>query len=112
MSQPDQRNLRALASLKLTPREAEVLCWISEGKSNQDISTIVGARTGTIRKHVEHILKKLNVENRTTAAVTAVEKCHSTPQRSGNKWFQPHVAIIGLVVQLAEIYNAIPTLVT
>jgi DNA-binding CsgD family transcriptional regulator len=101
MSQPDQRNLQALASLKLTPREAEVLCWISEGKSNQEISLIVGASTGTIRKHVEHILQKLNVENRTTAAVIAIEQCHSLARDSGNGWPQPRAAIVGLVISLA-----------
>jgi DNA-binding NarL/FixJ family response regulator len=85
MSQPDQRSMEALASLDLTPREAEVLFWISEGKSNQDIGVILAARTGTICKHVEHILSKLNVENRTAAAVIALEKRHFTAQRSGNK---------------------------
>src|SRR5437773_6660600 len=72
MPQPDWRTLEALASLKLTPREAEVLFWISEGKSNHDISVILGASNGTICKHVEHILSKLNVENRTAAAVVAI----------------------------------------
>jgi len=59
---------RQLLSLGLTPREAEVLFWISEGKSNHDIGVILGASTRTICKHVEHILTKLCVENRTAAA--------------------------------------------
>ena len=74
----DQRSVKALASLKLTPREAEVLFWISQGKSNYDIGVIVGAKTGTVCKHVEHILGKLNVENRTAAAVIALETFRST----------------------------------
>jgi DNA-binding CsgD family transcriptional regulator len=61
-----------LASLGLTPREAEVLTWMAEGKSNYEIGVILSASTGTICKHVEHILAKLNVENRTTAAVVAL----------------------------------------
>lgn len=65
--------MKALACLKLTPREAQVLLWISQGKSNQDIGTILGAKTRTICKHVEHILSKFNVENRTSAAVVALE---------------------------------------
>jgi DNA-binding NarL/FixJ family response regulator len=73
MSHPDQPSLEALASLALTPREAEVLFWISQGKSNHDIAIILGAKTSTICKHVEHIFGKLNVENRTTAAVIALE---------------------------------------
>jgi DNA-binding NarL/FixJ family response regulator len=61
-----------LCSLGLTPREAEVLSWIAQGKSNYEIGVIVRACTGTICKHVEHILAKLNVENRTAAAVVAL----------------------------------------
>ena len=60
-----------LIALGLTHREAEVLFWISEGKSNHDIGIILGASTGTIRKHVEHIFTKLSVENRTAAAAIA-----------------------------------------
>ena len=80
---PDRRAINALASLKLTPREAEVLFWISQGKSNHDIGVILGAKTGTICKHVEHIFGKLNVENRTAAAVVALET--TAPARRGLK---------------------------
>ena len=68
-----QRNLdeRQLGSLGLTPRQAEVLYWISKGKSNHDIGVIVSASTRTICKHVEHIFAKLEVENRTAAAAIA-----------------------------------------
>ena len=61
-----------LASLGLTPREAEVLTWIAQGKTNSEIGMILSARTGTICKHVERILSKLSVENRTAAAVIAI----------------------------------------
>ena len=61
-----------LISLGRTPREAEVLRWIAEGKSNHDIGVILGASTRTICKHVEHIFSKLSVENRTAAAATAL----------------------------------------
>ena len=118
MSQPDQRSMEALASLKLTPREAEVLFWISEGKSNQDIGVILAASTATVCKHVEHILSKLNVENRTAAAVIALEKC-PVAERSGSKWGQPQIAIVVLIAQQldgfwsgsCEIYNAITALI-
>lgn len=59
MAPADQSILRGLTSLNLTPREAEVLFWISEGKSNHDIGVILNASTGTIRKHVAHIFTKL-----------------------------------------------------
>jgi len=61
-----------LGSLGLTAREAEVLTWVAQGKSNYEIGVILRACTGTICKHVEHILAKLNVENRTAAAVVAI----------------------------------------
>jgi DNA-binding NarL/FixJ family response regulator len=61
-----------LASLGLTAREAEVLTWIAQGKSNYEIGVILSACTGTICKHVEHILAKLSVENRTAAAAMAI----------------------------------------
>jgi DNA-binding NarL/FixJ family response regulator len=61
-----------LGSLGLTARETEVLTWIAQGKTNYEISVILSACTGTICKHVEHILSKLCVENRTAAAVIAL----------------------------------------
>jgi DNA-binding CsgD family transcriptional regulator len=94
---PDQRNVKALASLNLTPREAEVLFWISQGKSNHDIGVILGASTGTICKHVEHILSKLNVENRTAAAVVAFETYRSVAPASDSKPGQPWAAISGFI---------------
>jgi DNA-binding CsgD family transcriptional regulator len=52
----------------LTRREGEVLAWLSRGKTNRDISTILGASPRTVQKHVEHIFQKLGVETRTAAA--------------------------------------------
>ena len=94
----DQRTVKAFASLKLTPREAEVLFWISQGKSNHDIGVILGAKTGTICKHVEHIFGKLNVENRTAAAVVALETCRSVaPASSYSKPGRSWAAITGFI---------------
>jgi DNA-binding NarL/FixJ family response regulator len=61
-----------LASLGLTPHETEVLTWIAQGKTNYEIGVMLGASNGTICKHVERILVKLNVENRTAAAAIAI----------------------------------------
>ncbi len=106
MSEPDERSLKALASLALTAREAEVLFWISRGKSNYDIGVILGARTGTICKHVEHIFGKLNVENRTAAAVVALETYCSVAPASDSKPGQPWAAIIGLITaQLCALWS-------
>ncbi|MBL9199008.1 MAG: response regulator [Opitutaceae bacterium] len=63
----------ALTRLGLTPREAEVLYWIAQGKSNPDIATILGANVRTVHKHVEHIFQKLGLETRNAAAIAALE---------------------------------------
>lgn len=52
----------------LTRRENEVLYWVSMGKTNEEVSAIIGARPMTVKKHLEHIYDKLGVPNRTAAA--------------------------------------------
>src|SRR5215471_4903122 len=107
MSQPDQHNLEALASLALTPREAEVLFWVSQGKSNHDIGIILGAKTGTICKHVEHIFCKLNVENRTSAAVVALETFRSTPEASQRDFTRTWAAVAGMLsTQIPDLFSS------
>ena len=59
-------------ALGLTPREAEVACWIAKGKSNRDIATILSLSPRTIDKHLEVIFAKLRVENRTSAAAAII----------------------------------------
>ena len=108
---PDRRAINTFASLKLTPREAEVLFWISQGKSNHDIGVILGAKTGTICKHVEHIFGKLNVENRTAAAVVALETCRSG--RPGSESDPGHLwaAVAGFITtQLCALWSDCPEL--
>jgi DNA-binding CsgD family transcriptional regulator len=104
--QPDQRAVEAFAALKLTPREAEVLFWISQGKSNHDIGVILGAKTGTICKHVEHIFAKLDVENRTAAAVVALETYRSAAPVSESNSGQAWPAITGFIAtQLLALWS-------
>ncbi len=59
--------------LGLTSRENEVLAWVVEGKSNQEIATILGLSSLTVKTHLQSILRKMKVENRTTAAARALE---------------------------------------
>lgn len=77
----DERNVETspepLRALGLTRREAEVLFWVSQGKRNGEIASILEARSRTIGKHVERILGKLCVETRTAAANIAAEVLHS-----------------------------------
>ncbi|MDB5644403.1 response regulator transcription factor [Methylobacterium sp.] len=57
--------------LRVTGREAEVLLWLSRGKSSRDIGEILGLSPRTVMKHLEGIYEKLGVENRTAASVIA-----------------------------------------
>lgn len=63
----------ALRSLGLTPREAEVLYWLTEGKSYKEIGVILTCEWRTVQKHAEKIYQKLHVENRHGAATIARE---------------------------------------
>jgi DNA-binding NarL/FixJ family response regulator len=58
---------------ELTPRESEVLTWISRGKTNQEIAIILDFSPRTVNKHLEQIFRKLGVENRTTAAAVSLK---------------------------------------
>jgi DNA-binding response OmpR family regulator len=59
-------------TLQLTGREAEVLLWISRGKSNREIGEILNISPRTVNKHLEQVFVKLGVENRASAAARAV----------------------------------------
>ena len=107
VSHSDQRGVKAgFGSPELTPREAEVLFWISQGKSNHDIGVILDAKTGTVCKHVEHIFSKLNVENRTSAAVVALETFRAVAEKSQNRSSKPWAAVAGIIAtQLGEVLS-------
>ena len=59
-------------TLRLTQREAEVLLWVSYGKSSGDISEVLAISPRTVQKHLEHVYEKLGVETRSAAAAVAV----------------------------------------
>jgi DNA-binding NarL/FixJ family response regulator len=65
-------------ALGLTAREAEILSWVVQGKTNPEIGVILGIQLTTVKKHLESIFMKLGVENRTAAVTLALEKV--TPQ--------------------------------
>ena len=62
-----------LLKLGLTPREAEVLYWLTQGKTSPEIGVIIGTAPNTVKKHVQNLFQKLGVENRTAAAMRALE---------------------------------------
>lgn len=70
---PDSASAEKLERLGLTPREAEVLLWVAQGKANTDIGVILGMSEKTVKIHMGSILRKLSVENRTSAARVAIE---------------------------------------
>jgi len=63
---------RSLRRLGLSPREAEVLTWVTEGKTNPEIAVILGLSARTVQTHLERIFRKLGVETRTAAVTAAV----------------------------------------
>ncbi len=52
----------------LTRREREVADWLVQGKTNREIGSVLGISPATVKVHVERVLAKLQVENRTAAA--------------------------------------------
>lgn len=74
LAQPGPRDPHAaLRTLGLTPRQAEVLHWVAQGKTNPEIGVILGVSALTVKKHLESVFHTLGVENRTTAVVLALE---------------------------------------
>jgi len=59
--------------LPITKREADVLLWISLGKSNWEIAQILKISPRTVNKHLEQVYRKLEVDNRTAAAAIAIK---------------------------------------
>ncbi len=72
LEQPDEMALLR-ERYPLTERESEVLLWISKGKTNREIATVLSMSPRTVNKHLEQIFKKLSVENRTSAAAMALQ---------------------------------------
>jgi DNA-binding NarL/FixJ family response regulator len=69
-------------ALVLTPRVAETLLWLAQGKTNSEIAIILGNTESTVKKHVLEIFEKLGVENRTAASLCALEVL-SSPAAQG-----------------------------
>lgn len=70
---PDFTSSKPLEELGLTAREAEVLLWVAQGKSNADIAGILGCAENTVKVHLARIFEKLGVENRNAASMQAID---------------------------------------
>jgi DNA-binding NarL/FixJ family response regulator len=69
------------AAFRLTPRVAETLLWLTQGKTNSEIATILGISESTVKKHVLEIFETLGVETRTAASLCALEVLSSPTAR-------------------------------
>ncbi len=56
---------------ELTSREKEVLCLIAKGANNREIAQTLFLSEGTVRNHISHILMRLDLRDRTQAAIVA-----------------------------------------
>jgi transcriptional regulator EpsA len=56
----------------VTDREAEILRWIRDGKTNHDIARILELSPYTVKNHIQKILRKMGVENRSHAVARAI----------------------------------------
>ena len=63
-----------VSSETLTAREIDVLRLIVAGHSNREIATLLYISEGTVKTHVNHILMKLGVSDRTQAVTTALRR--------------------------------------
>lgn len=60
------------SNLGITRREAEVLLWVAQGKSNKQIADVLSVSPRTINKHLEQLFPKINVDNRAGATSVAI----------------------------------------
>lgn len=62
-----------LEKLGISAREAEILLWVAQGKSNYEVATILKISGGTVKKHLENIYAKIGVEGRHAATLSALD---------------------------------------
>jgi DNA-binding NarL/FixJ family response regulator len=70
---PDFSSPAPLEKLGLTPREAEVLLWVAQGKGNAEIGIILSMAEATVKRHLTNLFEKLGVESRNAATFSALE---------------------------------------
>lgn len=71
---PPQTEGAGTDPVALSPREQEILAWIARGASNKLIARELGIAETTVKIHVQHILRKLQLSSRVQAAVYATER--------------------------------------
>lgn len=68
------RLVEAMESERLTPRELDVLRLLAQGQRNREIAENLGLAEPTVKIHVNNLLRKLQVKDRTEAAVVALRR--------------------------------------
>lgn len=58
----------------ITPREREILALIANGRANKEIAAVLDVSEDTVKRHVSHILEKLNVNDRAQATAEAIRR--------------------------------------
>ena len=69
-----ERLAERMGTEDLTPRESQVLEQIVSGKSNKEIATELAITEATVKTHINTLLGKLGVEDRTQAATAAIRR--------------------------------------
>ena len=69
-----ERLAARMSSSELTSRELEVLRQIVDGKSNKEIANVLSISEATVKSHINNILSKLGVSDRTQAATRALQR--------------------------------------
>jgi RNA polymerase sigma factor (sigma-70 family) len=71
-AQPDQKAAADSGLAELTDRERDVLEYLAKGYTNRQIGEQLGITANTVKKHVDHILQKLQVSTRAAAVAVAL----------------------------------------
>lgn len=69
---PQTFSIESLRLIGLSQREAEVLFWVAQSKTNIEIATTLSISPRTVQTHLDNIFKKLNVQTRAAAVTTAL----------------------------------------
>lgn len=72
--------------IEITKRESEILCWAAEGKTDDEISTILNISMNTVRFHWKKIFRKLDANGRVYAITKAIRLQLITPTFVGNPY--------------------------
>lgn len=75
----------SLATYSLTPREGQILECLLAGDSNKCIARRLAIAESTVKIHVKSVLRKINVQNRTQAAIWAIETGFTAPSSHSAK---------------------------